>query len=246
MSLRLEQNNEQEKHVLSENPMVAFAHAKAERLAAAVHMVTRFMDIDEPLRKSLRRESLKVLSRIFTLEESAGESVKSLALRVISLLDIAYRTQYISEMNWRVIRNEYASFIAFVEERNINATHDGEMISKEYFDVEEPKAVEAPKAHIVYKPRPIQKQKDKPALKGQTRTTPGPKAKSPIIKERKNGRREAILKLLKLRKKVGVRDVAEVVSGVSEKTLQRELISLVDEGILKKEGERRWSTYTLA
>jgi DNA-binding transcriptional ArsR family regulator len=244
MSLRLEQNNGQEKHILSENPMVAFAHAKAERLSAAVHMITRFMDINEPLRMSLRRESLKVLSRIFTLEESGGDSVKSLALRVISLLDIAYRTQYISEMNWRVIRNEYVSFAEFVEERNINASHDGEMISPTYFDVGEPKAVEPPKARIIYKPRSAQK--DKPISKGQTLTNPNPKAKSPIVKERKNGRREAILKLLKVRKKVGVRDVAEVITGVSEKTLQRELISLVDEGVLIKEGERRWSTYTLA
>ena len=32
---------------------------------------------------------------------------------------------------------------------------------------------------------------------------------------------------------------------VSEKTVQRELFALVKEGVLKKEGEKRWSVYKL-
>ena len=44
---------------------------------------------------------------------------------------------------------------------------------------------------------------------------------------------------------MNVKDVLGVVAGVSEKTIQRELLALVDEGILKKEGERRWTLYSL-
>jgi hypothetical protein len=37
-----------------------------------------------------------------------------------------------------------------------------------------------------------------------------------------------------------------VVRGVSEKTIQRELSLLVLEGTVRKQGERRWTTYSLA
>jgi hypothetical protein len=42
-----------------------------------------------------------------------------------------------------------------------------------------------------------------------------------------------------------VKDVSAVVKDCSEKTLQRELLALVAQGVLKKEGERRWSSYVL-
>jgi len=64
--------------------------------------------------------------------------------------------------------------------------------------------------------------------------------------DRQQVRRDRILSLLRLKGKVSVRDVSEVIKDCSEKTLQRELVALVKDGVLKKEGERRWSTYSLA
>lgn len=45
---------------------------------------------------------------------------------------------------------------------------------------------------------------------------------------------------------VTIKDVSILLKNVSEKTVQRELIALVSQGVLKKEGERRWSRYSLA
>jgi DeoR/GlpR family transcriptional regulator of sugar metabolism len=36
-----------------------------------------------------------------------------------------------------------------------------------------------------------------------------------------------------------------VIKDVSEKTIQRELISLIEAGIILKTGERRWSRYSI-
>jgi DNA-binding transcriptional ArsR family regulator len=58
-------------------------------------------------------------------------------------------------------------------------------------------------------------------------------------------RKEAIVSLIRKEGDVAVKDVSKVIQGLSEKTLQRELTSLVDEGVLKKEGERRWSRYSI-
>jgi hypothetical protein len=59
-------------------------------------------------------------------------------------------------------------------------------------------------------------------------------------------RRATILGMLQRKDRVTVRDVAHVIKDCSEKTLQRELLALVAQGVLVKEGERRWSTYRLA
>ncbi len=59
------------------------------------------------------------------------------------------------------------------------------------------------------------------------------------------GRRNTILKLIKDKREVTIREVSVVVPDVSEKTIQRELLNLVSEGVLKKTGEKRWSKYSL-
>ena len=58
-------------------------------------------------------------------------------------------------------------------------------------------------------------------------------------------RRKIILALLKQKPSVTVGDIAKSIPGVSEKTIQRELLSMVADNILLKRGERRWSTYSL-
>jgi hypothetical protein len=59
-------------------------------------------------------------------------------------------------------------------------------------------------------------------------------------------RREAILSVIRTKSVAGIKDVSMVIREVSEKTIQRELLGLVSEGILVKRGERRWSTYSIA
>lgn len=58
-------------------------------------------------------------------------------------------------------------------------------------------------------------------------------------------RRLKIIDIIKTKKKVSVKDISSEIPTVSEKTLQRELLAMVSEGLIKKEGERRWSRYFL-
>ena len=68
-----------------------------------------------------------------------------------------------------------------------------------------------------------------------------------LLTEGKQSERELII-IKEIRKKgaVTVKDISVLIKGVSEKTIQRELVSLVDKGVLKREGERRWSRYLIA
>ena len=62
----------------------------------------------------------------------------------------------------------------------------------------------------------------------------------------KETRRVRILKLIKDNREVTIKDIANHFPDVSEKTVQRELVSLTEAGVLKRFGERRWSRYALA
>ncbi len=58
-------------------------------------------------------------------------------------------------------------------------------------------------------------------------------------------RAKSIMAIIKENKSVTIKDISRIVKDVSEKTIQRELLSMVSSGALKKEGERRWSRYSL-
>jgi hypothetical protein len=74
----------------------------------------------------------------------------------------------------------------------------------------------------------------------QSKNTPTPKKVG--YSERQN----IILREIRNRGQLTIRDLVGKIEGCSEKTIQRELLALVEGGVLKKEGERRWSKYSIS
>lgn len=58
-------------------------------------------------------------------------------------------------------------------------------------------------------------------------------------------RAERIKTVLEAKPQATIKDIAEVITDVSEKTIQRELNSLIEKGQVVREGERRWSRYSV-
>lgn len=58
-------------------------------------------------------------------------------------------------------------------------------------------------------------------------------------------RRERILTVLEATGEASIKDISSVITDCSEKTIQRELNSLIEEAKIKREGERRWSRYSI-
>lgn len=58
-------------------------------------------------------------------------------------------------------------------------------------------------------------------------------------------RQLVIIKEIRLKGQLTIRDLVDKITGCSEKTIQRDLLALVENGVLKKEGERRWSKYSI-
>ena len=59
-------------------------------------------------------------------------------------------------------------------------------------------------------------------------------------------RAERIKTVLEAKPLATIKDIAEIITDVSEKTIQRELNSLIEKGQVLREGERRWSRYSVS
>ncbi len=58
-------------------------------------------------------------------------------------------------------------------------------------------------------------------------------------------RRDRILNIIRDKEEVTIKDIAHAITDCSEKTIQRELISLIKDSVIVRDGERRWSKYRL-
>lgn len=61
-----------------------------------------------------------------------------------------------------------------------------------------------------------------------------------------NDRRVRIATILGAKGEATIKDISEIITDVSEKTIQRELNAMIDENVVKRQGERRWSKYSLS
>lgn len=58
-------------------------------------------------------------------------------------------------------------------------------------------------------------------------------------------RRERIKTILEAKGEASIKDISDIITDCSEKTLQRELNAMIEENIVKRQGERRWSKYSI-
>lgn len=69
--------------------------------------------------------------------------------------------------------------------------------------------------------------------------------RSPLLSQTKEERKQNILAVLLKQESAMIKDFSSVIKGCSDKTIQRLLIKMVHEGVLKREGDRRWSRYSI-
>lgn len=224
--------------LFDENLSFSYVCKKTEKLTSALHLVTDVIDKEEPVCRLLRSSGLSILSYIILLgtqvDQNTTDRIKSNIVKTVSLLGVSYRSGFISEANHTLLEAEYIELGIFVD------THRGTFMGgsstgvlKELLDVPYPKRLSVEKKSI------------QSFSQGQL------KRQNNLVVKKPNGvrhseRRDIIIQLLGKKDKITVKDISKEITDCSEKTLQRELISLVEEGVLKKEGERRWSTYFLA
>jgi len=221
------------------NYACANAYKKTERLLIALHLVTNFVPEKEPARNAVRDKSICILSDVLQLRsgfrsvgsDGVGQVVASV-YEIMSLLDILHVAGFISDMNLEILKRELGGLIIFLREAEDTEVSEKVTFDNDYF-----------KTGDLY--GGVSKRHN---IKDTTKAVPQSKGHSVRKTSHSSShteRRAVILDLMKNKNSVNVKDISAVITDCSEKTLQRELISLVKENVLKKEGERRWSVYSI-
>lgn len=237
-----------------------FLLKKTEAVAAALTLVARYIK-DEPQSASLLRECairlIKDVHEFSPASVTSAQSVKRHIGETISLLHMLDRTQVLSSSNVKLIVDELNNLHDLLLQEN---TYRAEPNFSQCF-VREPVPPHSAihrgafrhyghNKDIVYPYGTRSSQTKDSMTKSHVQVPTGPQQNAEYTasvakNEFQKDRRAIILGLLQKKDKVTVKDVSNVIKDVSDKTLQRELLALVAQGVLKKEGERRWSTYSL-
>ena len=221
---------------LLRNEHHTFVVQKTEKLASALYMVTGFIPTEDPLRTRLRTCAVDLVSTCSDPDKAQNvryhNGFSSRCLEIGSILKLAERAGFVSSMNARILCDEYAELASFVN------NHHTTIFGHEPIEVGSAPAMIASKK--------ITGLEKSYVSRTQTKTAESPQKKLGTNSKRHNNRRDSILRLLDKKDKISIKDAVSAIEGCSEKTIQRELVSLVQDGVLLKEGERRWSTYRKA
>ncbi|MSR87722.1 MAG: hypothetical protein EXS69_00955 [Candidatus Zambryskibacteria bacterium] len=204
---------------------------KTQRISSAMYFVTSFFDDREPLKWRLRTLALDL----------AGDMVKdkfNISKEILSLFTIAKNTNLISEDNHSILVAELSKLGKEVEnplyQMFFHEVPSGERI--------------LPPQNMTGTIKDKNVMREQGVVKHEVRAVAlnKPLKEFGVVSVKKNSRQGAIIGLLKRKREIMIKDIAPLVTGCSEKTIQRELLAMVADGILRKIGEKRWSRYCLA
>ena len=235
-----------------------YIHQKSQKLVTAIYLVTDFLKDNEPLKWKIREQGLALLSRNLSLVNAFAadkkitlDSVSSLCLEIVSMIEIAYVAGIVSPMNFSILKKEFMDLVSLIEAKE-NPTNLGSnfVLSESFLKVDEMIVQEKPEApELEYKGHSDKGQNN--VFNTKVSFTPRVIKNAPVRsihndKDKKTDRQVVIVDVIKKRKEVTIKDVLSFITDCSEKTIQRELLQMVSDGVLKKVGERRWSRYSLA
>lgn len=242
-----------DEHVVRTNPFgdnraADRAYRRAERMSAALHMLTAHIDATEPIRHAIRsaatamlRSIIEVRSDMRSLQSRGVVHILSELRYVISQLRLATVSGYISVQNATTMIEALDDLGSFISASQRSALSEDISISREELtDVGMPASRQAIR-------RTISRLSDRKAITDRTGTGAGvqPSHSSSNSLRDLSSRVQNILEILKTGGSLGIRDISANLPEYSEKMIQRELLELVSEGRVKKEGLKRWSRYSL-
>jgi hypothetical protein len=248
MSYMIKNMNE----IIQKNTDFMDIYNKSYRLAAAVFMISNVMDQNEELGTKIKSLSLGLVSVSVSLKDINFSDAKKLisdlekiSLELMSMLDIASVSGLISKMNAGILREEFQSFIlelgkycqGFEDHKNISikGIFDESKILSANNNPEKIDAGYGVGSNVFYR------------NESKNMVTNGKENKeyNGNGHKRKDLRKNTILDFIKGHNNVSIKDIIPNITGCSEKTVQRELIQLINEGKIRKVGERRWSKYSM-
>lgn len=203
-----------------------YIYKKAERLGKAIHLITPAFVESVSLKNRLDTLAIGLVDAALLSPGSSRTVLARELLALSSVLSIARVSGLLSAMNTDLI------------------TREAHLLLQEIAAYEEPRILLDEVSTLSSIAR------DARAPVAQVKRASTEKRSIRDIKDTDKGhindRREAIVSVIKNKGTAHIKDISTLIRGVSEKTIQRELLSLIATGVVVKKGERRWSTYSLA
>lgn len=229
--------------ILKDNEQSVYLYKKTEKLISALYLLTSFISDKEPAKWQLRETGLKLLSQGLPLSDK-GIQGSSFANLILSLLETTYMGGIISEMNFNILKFEFENLresIIYEEQERLK----GAIYPSNFFKIAE--ALSGPSVGgTSSKGQSDMSDRHTSPLYEMSLKKP---AESVRLNEQKlkdkTNRQGLIIDLLRQSPGLGIKDFSSSIKNCSEKTIQRELASLITKGQIKKEGEKRWSRYSL-
>ena len=211
------------------------AYRRAERLVAALFLVTNHIPADEPIRTSIRSGGLRLLEGVLSLRnEMRTESENVVACRAsirneISLVRVLAVAGFLSIQNANTMIAGLDELGAFLNASQGSPLSDMYALSHEgLLDIREGRV------------------KDMNLIKDKTHVKDtGITSDTPSLKKGIHVREEAVLAVLRSGGELGIRDIAANLPEYSEKMIQRHLVDLIAAGRVRKTGLKRWSRYSV-
>ena len=213
-----------------------YIYKKVERLARAMHMVGPAFGHSGALRDRADLVAVALVDAAVLPPREAREALSRELLALSSLLSLARTGGTLSSMNADVIGREVHLLleeVASYEEPRVSLGDTPSLaeISKA-----------TPREEVI---RTVRRELVR-APERKIAAAPATQDKGHISDNAsRSSRKEAVLDVLKTKGPSYIKDISSVIRGVSEKTIQRELQALVGEGSVKREGERRWTKYSI-
>ncbi len=225
---------------------LVYVFKKTEKITAAIYLVSGLLKDNEPIKWELRDKGIDLLSSSFSASSSVPgdrnamiQSLFTAALETLSLLNVARISNLISEMNHKLLVHEIDNIVAMLRDRLAqNAENAGYVLSEDFFRTPD---LFSTGFRANSKINRVNIGAD--AI-SSVRTGAEDGRVSNVLK--KTERQALILNLLKDHSGLTISDFTKVIKDCSAKTIQRELVELVEKGVVKKEGERRWCKYSLS
>jgi len=203
---------------------------KTEKLSAALYLITGYMSDREPLKWQLRHWAAKSVAVAPADDYLSPQKLLLAITKIMALIDLALHSESASKMNFSLLRKEYALLSSLIS---------GEAIK----NLEQSIKVAAPIGNRL----PIEAGRTE-AVRDNLPSSPDLIMSDSDLSNKlsdKQERQDLLVSYLQGKGWLPIKDIAAILPGFSLKTVQRELTELVDKGLLKKRGERRWSRYSL-
>lgn len=249
------------KDVYSEVKTVEFqTKDRAQKIVAALYLLTNHIDTENPIRTEIRASATLMLKAVLL-----GSKIEDIKNNILSFLSVAVLTKEVSSENALIIEEEFRNLKTtytqvsepvlshlFIHDKEgalveLKETKDNTLVSgsqSEEVRIQKSthssvKVSETRELSSMQKPKQLE-------TSNQAIQRHDPGQDMPNKKDEKKARRTRVLEHLSKTELKTIKDVSKFFTDCSEKTIQRELNDLVEERVIVRVGDRRWSTYKLA